>query len=45
MDLKGAISGNCKKHFKGTIDFKKVVRNQKEMKMNIVQSCQIRLNQ
>ncbi len=23
MDLKGAISGNCKKHFKGTIDFKK----------------------
>lgn len=23
IDLKGAINGNCKKHFKGTIDFKK----------------------
>ena len=29
MDLKGAISGNCKKHFKGTIDFKKGAKKSK----------------
>lgn len=29
MDLKGAISGNCKKHFKGTIDFKKGCKKSK----------------
>ena len=29
MDLKGAISGNCRKHFKGTIDFKKGCKKSK----------------
>lgn len=29
MDLKGAINGNCKKHFKGTIDFKKGCKKSK----------------
>lgn len=29
MDLKGAIKGNCKKHFKGTIDFKKGCKKSK----------------
>ena len=29
IDLKGAISGNCKKHFKGTIDFKKGCKKSK----------------
>lgn len=29
MDLKGAIKGDCKKHFKGTIDFKKGCKKSK----------------
>ena len=38
MDLKGAINGNCKKHFKGTIDFK---RGCKKSKGNENEYCTI----
>ncbi len=42
IDVQGALKDSAKKNFKGTIDFKKVQKSQKEMKTNIVCFYQIK---
>lgn len=45
IDVQGALSDKAKKHFKGTIDFKKGCKKQKETKTNIVCCCQTKQKQ
>lgn len=44
IDVQGVLKDSAKKNFKGTIDFKKVLKRQREMKMSIACFYQIKLN-
>lgn len=44
IEVQGALKDNAKKHFKGTIDFKKGCKKQLEMRMRPVCCCLIKQN-